>query len=684
MHRKTVGMLSLAIAFAGLCSQSDCIAEETRAAKTASPFAQYRPVDVSSVQFTDGFWAGRFETARSVTLPRLWELAEPWAWHNMLVAAGRKEGQAKGCRWEDAWIYKRIESACHFQAQHPDPQLLQQIDDIIDVIAAAQQPDGYLATQITLRGLKRLSFNGNHELYTMGHLLTAACVHHRITGKTNLLDVARRTADWCYNTYQQDDPMLANCPINPSIIMGAVELYRETGEKRYLDLANIIINNRGRKRGPVPRTNWGQAGNTDVNQDRVPLRQAQEVVGHAVFWSYLYAGAADAYMETGDNSLLTALDQLWYDLTYRKLYITGGVSPLHKGLSSRSPEPGKRIITNDMVHESSGLPYELPSASAYNETCGQIGNVMWNSRMLAITGEPRFAEVAERTLYNAILSGVNLSGQGWSYTNPLRWYGRGHELLLNDDHSRFDPGEKHICCPTNLLRTEASWNGCLYATQPDGVTIHHYAASRAQIPLTNGGQITLSQQTRFPWDGDVRITLEQLQSSQPWELRMRIPDWTANPSITVNGEPIKQQIEPSSYVTLQRAWKAGDVIELRLPMPVRLMTGHPKLEHARGQAAVTRGPIVYCLESTDLPEGVAVADVHLRRDCDWKALAEPELLSGVTVLETDAVILPSAAGDALYRPLSNSKPRAVKIRMIPYYAWNNRGEPEMTVWLPID
>ncbi len=650
-----------------------------------SPHAKLRCLRLDEVTLTDGFWARRFERARTVTLPRLWELAEPWAWHNLLVAAGLKEGGAKGCRWEDAWVYKWIEAACYFQVQHPDPATLRLLDEIVAVIAKAQQPDGYIATQVTLRGFERLSFQGNHELYTMGHLMTAACAHQRLTGDDRLLAVACRAADWVHRTYTTNpDPMLANCPINPSIIMGAAELFRTTGEPRYLELANIIINNRGRARGKVSHTDWGPAGNSDNCQDRIPLRQETEVVGHAVFWSYLFAGAADTYMETGDESLLAALARLWTDLTTRKLYITGGVCPHHKGFSTRDPEPGRRTITNDVVHEAAATPYELPNATAYNETCGQIGTFMWGWRMLAITGEARYAETMERTLYNAILAGVNLSGQGWSYTNPLRWYGREHVLLNNDYHQRVDPGEKNICCPTNLMRTEASWNAYLYMADETGLWVHHYAASQLATVLPGLGRLELAQTTDFPWDGRITLAVRATDIGEPFALHLRIPPWTVGATVSVNGANVATPVVPSSYLTLERQWQAGDTIELDFPMPVRLMTGHPMMEHAHGHVAVTRGPIVYCLESTDLPEGVGVGDIRLPRNPAWTIRHDPELLTGVTVLEAEAVALPVPTGQDLYQPLGDSEPRPVPIRLIPYFAWNNRGEPEMAVWLPLD
>ncbi len=651
-----------------------------------SPHATMQSVDLGAVQWTDGFWADRFNQCGEVTLPRLWELAEPWAWNNMLVGAGIKKGEAKGCDWEDAWIYKWVESACYVYTQNRDPKLLEQIDEVIAVIAKAQQPDGYLATQVTLRNRDRFASYRHHEAYTMGHLMTAACIHHRITGKANFLNIAQKVGDFLHKEYTtSENPYLINCPVNPSAIMGAVELYRTTGEKQYLELANILIDNRGKKRGPVPRLQWGAvAGNSDLNQDRTPLRQSTEVVGHAVFWSYLFAGATDAYIETGDKSLMTALNRLWRDLAQGKTYIHGGVSPVHKGLSNRSYRPGERTILNDEVHEAAGLPFDLPNATAYNETCGQIGNLMWNWRMIFVRPEARFGDLMERTLYNSVLSGVGIDGQTWTYTNPLCWHGHDHELLSNDSHERFDPGEKHICCPTNLMRTVAGWHGCIYTTDDAGLWIHHYGANRATIALPSGGELQLAMQTDYPWDGKVKLHFDKVDPSKPIAVRLRVPGWAHRASITVNDQAVDANSSAGSYVELKRAWNVGDILELNLPMPVRMMVAKSRLEQTRGQVAVMRGPIVYCLESTDLPEGVTIDQIALPRDATWEVQHESDLLGGVTTLSTQALALPTPDPEGpLYQELPQGEIKPVAIRLIPYYTWNNRGEPHMTVWLPL-
>ena len=653
----------------------------------ASPYAKLKSVDLQSVQWNNGFWGDQFSKAKEVSLPRLWDLAGPWAWHNMRAAAGLEAGEARGVTWQDEWIYKWIESACYLYTQTHDKKLLDKIDTIVTVIAKAQSPDGYIATQVTLRKQERFQVNNRHEMYVMGHLITAACVHYRITGKDNFMQLARKTADFLYKEYKYStNPYLINCPYNPSIIMAAVELYRTTGEKNYLELANIVIDNRGKARKDVPVASNGQKmGNTDLNQDRIPLRDEKEVVGHAVFWSYLYAGAADAYMETGDKTLMTSLERLWTDLVNHKMYITGGVSPLHTGLSSRFNEKaGFRQYSYDEVHEAAGLPYELPNSTAYNETCGQIGNLMWNWRMLSITGEARFADIMEQTIFNSVLSGVNVSGEGWSYTNPLSWHGKDQELLSNDFHTRVDPGAKQICCPTNVMRTVASWHGYLYSTESEKLWIHHYGANESTIDIPGVGQIKFAEETSYPWDGNIRLIIKEVTASKPFAIRMRIPGWAENATIKVNQQNNDQSFKPSSYAEISQKWKKGDVIELNLPMTTRLMTANSLIEHDCNQTAVMRGPVVYCLESTDLPKDISIDQIHIIRDSKWNVENLPNLLGGVNVLKTKAVVAPKMTNTAfgLYQPLSKTKTNNLEIKLIPYYAWNNRGEPEMKTWIP--
>jgi DUF1680 family protein len=657
-----------------------------------SPQAKLKSVDLKDVRWAKGFWAERFAQTRDVTLPKLWELAsDPKAGHaiqNLRIAAGIEKGQFAGTHWQDAWVYKWLESACYIHAVTGDEELGGQIDRIVEVIAKAQQPDGYIASQTTARGWPRFQDAHNHELYTMGHLLTAACIHHRLTGNTTLLKVACKTADYVYETFKGRDPKLAEFPRNPSIIMGAVELYRTTGRKKYLDMANFFIDWRGSRYGNGGRNAWGGplTNGSDLNQNWRPLRKETEVVGHAVFFTYLYAGAADAYMETGDKTLLAALERLWTDLVTKKMYVTGGVSPEHKSHPARSFEPGKlSTIVGDSIHEGISAPYELPNDTAYNETCGQIGNLMWNWRMLAITGEPRFADVMERTLYNSILSGIEVDGEGWSYTNPLRWHGSEHVLRSNDTHKRAYPGTRMICCPTNLMRTVASWHNYLYSIDERGLWIHHYGGNVFEGRLADGRKLKLRQETDYPWNGTVCITVDAVEPGGAFSVVLRIPGWADDAKITVNDRAAKVACVPASYAVVERKWAAGDVLELELPMPVRMIVADPRIEQTRNQVAVMRGPIVYCLESVDVPEEVRFEDICLPAGAKWEVQHEGDLLGGITVLKTRALVIERQARQDIggYRRVSDVQGLYVDICMIPYYAWNNREEPKMTVWLPV-
>lgn len=641
----------------------------------ASPHCRLRSVDLRSVRWTKGFWSSRFHQCREVTLPHLWKLlSDPEQGHaltNLRIAAGLEEGEFAGTHWQDEWVYKWIEAAASVYAAAGDRELDARMDEVIEVIAQAQQPDGYLATQTIVRGWPRYRDIHHHELYVMGHLITAACIHHRVTGKESLLAVARKAADHVWATFRERGPELAHFPFNPTIMMAGVELYRTTGEERYLGMANLFIDGRG----AVP-------GGTDQTQDFVPLRKETEVVGHMVLGTYLYAGAADAYMETGDRSLLEALERLWRDLAERKTYLNGGVCALHRALSMRWPGDGRWPASAHDVHEAAGPAYDLPNATAYNETCAQIGNVMWSWRMLAITGEARYADVMERCVYNSILSGIGLDGASWFYTNPLRWHGKEHLLLSQDAHQRFQPGRNHVCCPSNLLRFVTQWHGYQYSTADEELWLHHYGAGILDGTLSNGTQVRVIQETRYPWEGEVDLTVE-MPAPADFALMLRIPEWVEEAHLLLNDRALDVAAAPGAYARIRRTWLPGDRVCLVLPMEPRLVEAHPRVEQLRGQVAVMRGPILYCLESPDLPEGVRVSEVRIPEDVRWSARYRADLLGGVTVLEGEAIrVREGDWGGRLYRPLQHRTER-LHVRLIPYYAWANRGVSEMTVWMPL-
>ena len=644
----------------------------------ASPYSRLRTVDLEEVRWTGGFWKAKFELVKNVTIPEMWDYFNGEGNShstNFRIAAGEIEGQWSGTSWHDGDFYKWLEAVAYVYIVTRDPALDRQMDEVIEVIGKAQRPDGYISTQIILEKLERFQDIHHHELYNMGHLMTAACIHHRATGKTNFLELAKKTGDYLYDTFKDRGPELAHFGFNPSNIMGAVELYRTTGDRKYLDLANVFIDMRGSQ--PAGSRHYGLGG-TDQTQDRVPLREETEAVGHAVTATYLYCGAADAYMETGDTTLLEALQRIWSDVVRRKLYIHGGIGPLTRGLS----------IRRDDVHEAFAEPYFLPSRECYCETCSNIGNAMWNWRLLNITAEARYADVMERVFYNSGISGLALDGDHFFYSNVLRRLDPKVPLLRSDTPERW----KHrngYCCPPQLARTIAKMHGFAYSTSADGIWVHLYGSNELETELSDGAAVKLIQKTDYPWDGDVQISLE-LAEQAAFTLRFRIPDWAAGVTVKINGSPVADDFQTGTYAALQRTWKTGDTVELTLPMRVRLIHANPVVEQLRGQIAVMRGPLVYCLESADLPDGVDVMDVRLSGKVDLQPRFDTQLLGGLVVLEGQAVAVADPDWSAepydsplLYKEYAPTAPRPVRLRLIPYHAWANRGAGQMTVWMPL-
>lgn len=645
---------------------------------SSSSNAKLSPFSLNAVRWTQGFWPERYAQAQKVSLRKLWELAaDPEAGHvleNMRIAGGLEKGDFAGTDWQDAWLYKWIESAAAFYAIDPDPWIAERMDEAIALIAAAQEDDGYIATQITARNKPRFTDPREHEVYSMGHLLTAACVHHRVTGKDSLLKVATRCGDFLCKTLGVT--VLPCYAHNPSAVMGLVELYRETGQRKYLDCAKMIVDRRGEapKPGGLFYKEPGIAG-TDLIQDRTPLRKSWEVVGHNVFFTYLYAGAADVYLENGDQTLWTPLNRLWNDLTQRKICINGGVSPMGHGLSKG----------NDPVCEAVGPSYFLPCADCYNETCGQIGNLMWNYRMLCAMPDARYADTIELEMYNGFLAGIGLDGESWFYRNSLRRYDAEHvEHGHNDLAERGLPGRKRICCPTNLLRTIAELQTYFYSRDNEGLWIHQFGGNTLDATMAGGKRLQLTQKTDYPWDGKIVISLETVDSAAPFAIRLRIPGWATGATVMINGTASANTPVPGQYLFMKRPWQSGDTIELTLPMPGRLMQAHPKAEQLRNQVAVMRGPVLYCLESKDLPEGVDLNNVYVPEGIQLKPTAAAELPFGIVTLAGETLYRQEPAWDTgLYRRIERASTEPLPIRMIPYFAWANRGPAAMSVWLPI-
>jgi DUF1680 family protein len=643
---------------------------------SASPHATLTALPLGDARWSSGFWADRFATCRDRTLPamfRLMDATQPSQFlENFRIAAGDSQSHHRGPKWNDGDFYKWLEAAAAVYAIDHDPALDRRMDQVIALIARAQRPDGYLHTPVLINqrnggDAKPFGDPQDFEVYNMGHLITAACVHYRATGKTTLLDVARKAADFLCEAFKSPDAHLAGQGICPAHYMALVELYRTTREPRYLALAQKLIDMRDQI-----------AGGTDDNQDRLPFRQQTQAVGHAVRANYLYAGAADVYAETGDATLLPPLEKIWTDLVTRKLYITGGCGALYDGASPDGSKDQKQITR---VHQAYGRDYQLPNATAHNETCAAIGNLLWNWRMLQISGDAKYADVIELSLHNAILAGVGLDGTTFFYTNTLRQLDP-MPVELRWSRQR-QPWISCFCCPPNVARTLAESASYAYARSDRGLSVILYGASTCRTALKDGTPVTLTQETNYPWDGKVRLTIET-PAPKEFSLLLRIPGWTRHASIQVNGQPLPDSPHPATFHDLRRTWSNGDHVDLDLPMPVRVLEANPLVEETRNQLAVMRGPLVYCLESPDLPKDVRLMNVRIPRDSQWSARHDKDLLGGVTVIEGQALASepPPPWTGQLYRDLTPSTDRTINLKLIPYFAWANRGKSEMSVWLP--
>ena len=637
-----------------------------------SPYAKLSGVGMNDVQWTKGFWADRFAVCRDSMLPHLWNTYTSrnicYSFENFRIAAGLDTGHFRGPSFHDGDFYKVLEAVAAMYAITKDPALDKKMDTVIAVIAKAQKKDGYIYTKSIIEQKEngqtkmfddKLSF----EAYNFGHLMTAACVHYRATGKTSLLNIAKKATDFLIDFYNKATPEQARNAICPSHYMGITELYRTTGDKRYLTLVKKLMDIRGTVEG------------TDDNSDRQPFREMDKVVGHAVRANYLFAGAADLYAETGDGSLLEALNKLWDDVANHKMYVTGGCGALYDGVSvdgtSYNPD------TVQKIHQAYGRDYQLPNFSAHNETCANIGNLLWNWRMLQLTADAKYADIVELELYNSILSGISMEGTKFFYTNPLA------ASVSYPYHLRWEGGRQSYiqlsnCCPPNVARTIAEVNNYMYGLADKGVYVHLYGGSSLSTTLKDGANFQLEQQTNYPWNGNIGITIKNAPL-KPLAVYLRIPGWCKRSSIAINGKRIAVSTI-NGYACLQRKWKAGDKISLVLDMPAVLLESNPLIEETRNQVAVKRGPVVYCLESNDLPKQ-NVFDVVIPFSIQFITVPAKINKGHVTALTGNAMLLQrNEWKNTLYKEI-NTSVKPVRIKLIPYYAWANRGRSDMTVWM---
>jgi DUF1680 family protein len=598
-------------------------------------------VPFQDVHVTDAFWAPRIETNRTVTVEaNLRQCEVTGRIKNFAVAGHLEPGKHQGELYNDSDVYKVLEGVAYTLSSRRDPDLERRADAIIDQIAAAQQPDGYLDTYWTLVKPKERwkNIQYGHELYCAGHLIEAAVAYHQATGKRKLLDVAIRLADHIDSVFGPDKRWEASG--HEEIELALVKLYHATGSVRYLNLARFFLDARGRA---DKRRLFGAYA-----QDNKPVRAQTEVEGHAVRAMYLYSGMADVASLTHDRGLFTALDKIWHDVVERKMYVTGGIGP-------------------SASNEGFTVPYDLPNDSAYAETCAAIGMALWNHRMFLMTGDAKYADIVEREAYNGLLSGVSLGGDRFFYVNPLGSKGNHHRV----------PWFDCSCCPTNLVRYIPAMGERVYARRGNDIWTVLYVGSTATVPL-DGGKVKLTQETNYPWDGKVRITVEP-EKSFAFGINLRIPGWCRQPyRLSVNGKRQEEEEPPNRnhtgwYTRLSRTWKAGDAIELDLPMPVERVHADPHAKADVGRVALMRGPIVYCLEGVD-NEG-RVRNLCLPPDAKLTAAFEKNLLRGVVVVRGEALSVTRDRDDRLAT-------RRVPFQAVPYSTWDNRKPGEMVVWLP--
>ncbi len=621
-----------------------------------SPAAILKPLDARAVTIDGGVWARAQSVNRDAALPHGHRMLEAAGnFENLRIAAGRSNGRYRGPVFMDSDVYKWLEAAACEIARAPSAWLDSTSKAAIELVAAAQGADGYINSYYTVAepGKRWTDFAHGHELYCAGHLIQAAVAFRRATGDDRLLAIARRFAEYLHSQFGPGRRVAT--PGHPEIEMALAELYRETGERRHLDLAAFFLEHRGR--------GWLGPGryNSSVSfQDRVPVRESTTVEGHAVRALYLTTGVADLYLETGDRALYETLDRQWRDMVEGKLYLTGGVGARH-------------------LSEAFGHPYELPNDLAYCETCGAIASVMWSWRMLLATGESRFADLIERTLYNAVLAGVSLTGDQYFYVNPLG--SNGDIELLSRGGNRRKEWHLVACCPPNVMRLFAALGHYVATRDAAGLQIHQYGSARVPADLA-AGSVALRMESAYPWEGRVRLTIEDA-GAKPWTLDLRVPAWCAGASARLDGRGVGV-LGAAGYLQIERAWKRGDVVELDLPMPARLTEAHPRIESTRGCVAIERGPIVYCLESADNPHG-HVADLEIDATAPLESAWTSDRLEGVALVRGAGWEVDTRSwANRLYRPVGGppAARRRVVLTAVPYYAWANREPGAMRVWIP--
>lgn len=643
----------LVIALTGICLAGS--------AQTHDGGYPITPVPFTSVKVTDSFWGQRLKASREVTIPLAFSKCEETGRYENFCKAAHPSSEYKvgGLAFDDTDVYKTIEGASYSMQTYPDKKLAKYIDSVLTIVAAAQEPDGYLYTSRTMNPENPHEWAGSkrwekvedlsHEFYNLGHMIEGAIAHYQATGKKNFLNIAIKYAD-CVEREIGDKPgQLVRVPGHQIAEMALAKLYLVTGQQKYLDLAKFFLD----KRGYTSRTDA-------YSQAHKPVLEQDEAVGHAVRAAYMYSGMADVAALTGDTGYVHAIDKIWDNVVTKKLYVTGGIGATSNG-------------------EAFGENYELPNMSAYCETCAAIGNVYWNYRLFLLHGESKYYDVLERSLYNGLISGVSLDGGGFFYPNPLESIGQ---------HQR-QPWFGCACCPSNICRFIPSLPGYVYAVHNKDVYVNLFMSNTSELNV-EGKKVTLAQITEYPWNGDIRVAVTP-KGKQDFTLKIRIPGWVQGevvPSnlytftdnkqlayaVKVNGEPVESKLD-KGYFSIDRQWKKGDVVDVHFDMEPRTVKANSKVEADRGKISVERGPLVYCAEWPD--NDFSVLSVFMNRKPEFTVERKPELLYGIDELKTQAQTLG-------YDETGRLVTKDVTLTLIPYYAWAHRGTGEMAVWLPQD
>lgn len=635
----------------------------------------FHALPLKDIQITDPFFTARIDTARKIAIPYMWEtlndrvpgVAPSHCIENFRIAAGLQDGEFHGFWFQDTDLWKWIEGVAYSLATHPDAELEKTVDEAIELAAKAQQPDGYLDTYYIIKGLDKRFTNlrDNHEMYVAGHMFEAAVAYYEATGKRNLLDVACRFADCFDANFGPEENKLHGYPGHEEIELGLAKLYRVTGEERYIKLAKYFLDVRGQQphyydaeseaRGDK-RPAWGHLRYPQMkytyNQAHKPVREQTEGAGHAVRQLYLLSGMADVGEMAKDPTLVEAADTVFQNIIHKQMYITGGVGSTHEG-------------------EAFSFDYDLPPERCYTETCASIALAMTASRLNRIQPNGVYADTVERTLYNGILSGVSLDGTKYFYINPLEvWPDR----CLKRQDMNVDPVRQGwfgcACCPPNVLRTLTGLGNYMYSASDDALIVEQYIASKVKAQL-GSQEVAFTLDANFPWNGSVKITME---SAAAFRMMLRKPYWAKTCTLTVNGEAVDAKVE-NGYIILERAFAQGDVIALEMPMEVRFMSASVRTPNYVGKTALMRGPVVYCLEQED--NGQLLWNLSVN-PAEAKVEHHPELLCGVTTITCQGQ-REEAESDLYTDVVPESK--AAELTFVPYYAWGNRSEGEMMVWV---